>query len=92
MATLTIPDDVAALVHARAAEGGYDDVGAFLEALLLGGTAEDRVPEHLSVRSHEQLVALVRESLASPAREMTSADLDRMRADLVARHATPKGA
>ena len=92
MATLTISDKVAALAEARAAEEGYANVEAFLEALLLAGAEyAGPAPEHLTVRSHDQLVALVREGLSSPAREMTSADLDEMRSELAARHGMPKG-
>ena len=93
MATLTISDKVAALAQARAAQEGYSNVEDYLEALLLGEPERPgAAPEHLTVRSHAQLVALVREGLASPAREMTAADFDRMRAELAARHGTAEGA
>ena len=92
MATLTISDKVAALAEARAAEEGYANVEAFLEALLLAETEyAGSAPEHLTIRSREQLAALVREGLSSPAREMTPADFDRVRSELAARHGTPKG-
>lgn len=91
MATLTISDEVAALAKTRAAEHGYANVEAFLEALVRGEAEyTGSGPEHLTFRNHEQLVALVREGLASPAHEMTPADFAQVRSELAARHAMPK--
>lgn len=92
MATLNLPDDIKAKADALAAEGGFASTDEFVAALIEAeAEAEDLgAPEHLRVRSHEHLVALVREGLASPAREMTSADFTQLRAELTARHVKPK--
>ena len=93
MATITIPDDVKAIAETRAAEAGYASADEYVAALVRGetvGANDYGAPEHLTVQTHEQLVALVREGLASPAREMTPEDWDRMREELVARHGKPK--
>lgn len=91
MATLTVSDNFKAAAEARAADEGFASVEAYLEALLeADARAGASAPEQLSASTREQAVALVREGLASPAREMTQADLDGMRAELIARHAAPK--
>jgi hypothetical protein len=89
MATLTLSDKVTALAKERATEEGFASVEEFLEALILA-ESPGPAPEHLSVRSHEQLVALLREGLASPAREVSPADFDRRRAELIARYGKSK--
>jgi hypothetical protein len=92
MATINIPDELRAQAQARASESGYASVDEYVVDLLRRD-AEFRsvAPEHLSVQSHEQLVSLVREGLATPAELMTQADFDRRRAELIAKHA-PKAA
>jgi hypothetical protein len=94
MATITIPDELKDRAEARAAEAGYASVDEYVAAVLRAdadnrGTAG--APDHLNVRSREQLVSLVREGLASPAQLMTPADFDRRRAELISKH-SPKAA
>jgi hypothetical protein len=94
MATITIPDDLKAEAELRAAEGGYASVDEYVAALLRAEAEKGSAPgapEHLNVRSHEQLVSLVREGLASPAEVMSPADFDRRRAQLTAQYG-PKAA
>jgi hypothetical protein len=87
MATVTISDHVAASASARAAAEGFASLEQYVEALLLA-EAQEKVtaPDHLSVRSHEQVVALVREGLASTPRELRRGEVDRKRDELA--HAT----
>jgi hypothetical protein len=91
MTTIMLSDKVAAIAQARAAEEGFASVAHYLEALLLDEAQYTTgAPEHLTAQTHEQLVALVREGLASPAHEMASTDFAQMRAVLAARYAKPK--
>lgn len=54
------------------------------------GGADDDVdygaPEHLKVRTNEELEAKLIEGMAGPAREMTAADWDEMERRLIERH------
>ena len=93
MATITIAVSDADLqrLRDRAAKVGFDDPAAFVQSLVADELdpditlADAAAPEHLKVRSRERLVALLREGLASPSREMTQADFDQMHADIAAR-------
>jgi hypothetical protein len=92
MATINIPDDLQSKVQIRATEAGFASVDDYVVDVLRRDAAEAAaVPEHLRVTSHEQLLALVRQGLASPAQSMTPADFERRRAELIAKHA-PKAA
>jgi hypothetical protein len=87
MATVTISDRVAGSATARAAAEGFSSLEQYVEALLLAEAQEAvSAPDHLSVRTHEQLVALTREGLASTPRELTRADVERKREELAARY------
>jgi hypothetical protein len=87
MATVTISDHLAASASARAAREGFSSLEQYVEALLLA-EAQEMVPapEHLSARTHEQAVALVREGLASTPRELTRVEVERKREELAARY------
>ena len=92
--TIRLSDEDLSIARKLAADQGYSDTEAFLQMLVTerihGGDSEEfedyAAPEHLNVSSSEQLKALVREGLASPAGEMTQADFDKMRRELIDRH------
>jgi plasmid stability protein len=95
--TLDIPDDLRRQLEARAAAAGHASVEEHVAALIRedveadGGTGSG-APEHLKVRSPEDLVAKLREGLVSPASEMTAVDWEKMRRRFLQRHnATESG-
>lgn len=90
MATITIPDELKSQAAARATEAGYASVDEYVVDVLRAETEvpyDLPAPPHLSVRTHEQIVALVTEGLGSPAQAMTQADFDRRRTELLQKHA-----
>jgi len=85
---ISLPEDLTEKLQALATESGYLTVESYIEALLRveAQTEEFGAPSHLSARDRDQLDTLVREGLATPAREMISADWDQMRQQLLDSH------
>ncbi len=90
--SIQIPDDLKTALDARAADAGFTSTEAYVESLVRSEVEgiDYGTPEHLKVRSREDLERLVQEGLESPAHEMTPADWDEMRTRLIARHRQPK--
>jgi plasmid stability protein len=89
--TLDIPDDLRRQLEARAAAAGHASVEEHVAALIredLDASEDERygAPEHLNVRTPEELEAKLREGLDSAASEMTAADWDEMRRRFLRRH------
>jgi hypothetical protein len=72
MATLnlTVPEEVKARAEAQAAERGFQTIDAYVASLV---DADRAVP--MSAELEQEILA----GLATPAKEMTSADWDEMR-------------
>ena len=70
MATITIPDELKLVVDARAAESGYASVDEYVAAVIRADLATP-----ISAALEQEILA----GLATPSREMTSADWDEMR-------------
>lgn len=87
---IRIPEKVRAAAEARAAQGN-STLDEYVESLIIADATDDFcAPEHLKVGSQAQLLALLPEGEASPAREMTTSDWDAMRQRLIAHHTTSK--
>ena len=71
-----LPDELRAKAEARAAATGRVDVADYIRAWVEGDTAGEvfAAPPHLSPETQREAEVLIREGLASPAREMTAAD------------------
>ena len=84
---LTVPDDLKPKLEARAAESGYPNLEAYVEALLRADAdaADYGAPAHLTPQSREELESFVAQGMQSPARPMTKSDWDQLRRDLVDR-------
>jgi hypothetical protein len=67
--TVTISDDLAALVEARQRAGGHPSIDAAAEALIALGLIADAGENHSAGRSDDELRALVDEAEASGAAE-----------------------
>jgi hypothetical protein len=82
--SIEIPDDLKALLDARAAEAGCTLEG-YVESLVRteAQTIEYCAPPHLKCESRQKLEALALEGLATPTRGLTVVDWDRMRGDLI---------
>jgi hypothetical protein len=85
---IDIPDELKAKIEARASESGHATLESYLQAVL---RAEAELPdyggpEHLNVRSREQLESLVAEGLGGSSSEMTASDWDELRRALIDRH------
>jgi hypothetical protein len=89
---VAIPDEVKSKLEARAAESGFASLESYIEAVLTSDAqvADVVPPAHLSPRDRDELNRLVSEGLQSPVRELTPADWDQMRRDLIARHRRPE--
>ena len=96
MARLTLdrPQELQAKLRVRAAETGHETIEGYVQALLqsdadAAGVSEEEeygAPEHLTVRSQEDLEAKLLEGLESgPATEMTSQDWDDIQREVAAR-------
>jgi len=79
MGTLTtdLPDDIYASVAARAALGGFARVEDYLRAIIVAGLGEP-----ISKELEEKLL----EGLDSPSREMTPADWEAKKRELIEWH------
>ena len=90
---LNLPDDLKEQVERRAAEAGYDSIAAYIEELLRADAHDVNygAPPHLTVRSAEDLEAKLLEGLNSPTREMTDADWEDKRRQLIERHSRRSG-
>ena len=87
--TLDLPDDLRRQLEARAAQAGTsveEHVAALIREDLEADEPDGGAPDHLKVNSPADLAAKLREGLASPASEMTSADWDEMRRRFIQRH------
>jgi plasmid stability protein len=89
--TLDLPDDLRRQLEARAARAGHASVEEHVTALIREDLeCDDDVahgaPDHLKVRSPDDLVSKLREGLHTPASEMTAADWDEMRRRFLQRH------
>ena len=92
--TLDLPQELQAKLRVRAAETGHETIEGYVQALLqsdadAAGVSEGEdypSPEHLTVRSQEDLAAKLLEGLESgPATEMTSQDWDDIQREVAAR-------
>jgi plasmid stability protein len=86
--TLDLPEDLRSQLEARAARAGTsveEHVAALIREDLEADELDYGAPDHLKVRSPEDLAAKLREGLESPASEMTAADWDDMRRQLLER-------
>jgi hypothetical protein len=77
MATLTVPDHIKALAEKRAADAGFADVGEYIADLIQGNPIDG--PEHLLVRSDDDVDRIVRERMNGPWVECTTEDFKRIR-------------
>lgn len=87
--TLDLPDDLRRQLEARAAQAGTsveEHVAALIREDLEADETDYGAPDHLKVRSPDDLAAKLREGLESPACEMTDADWDEMRRRFLQRH------
>jgi hypothetical protein len=93
--TVTLSAETAELAKSRAKSLGFADVAEYLARLVeeeaIDDTREYSAPEHLTVRTREQLERLIEEGRKTPARPMTSADWDQMRHRFRERHAHRAG-
>jgi hypothetical protein len=67
--TLTISDDLAALVEARRRATGYPTIDAAAEALIAHGLVAEAEVDHSAGRSDDELRTLIDEAEASGAAE-----------------------
>ena len=78
MATVSIDisDELRAKMQERAADTGHSTVEQYIEWLIREDTVsiDFGAPEHLKVKSQEQLEAMLEQAMQTPAREMTAAD------------------
>ena len=87
---IQLPEKVRAAAESRAAQDNFT-LDEYLESLIIAdATDEFCAPEHLKVRSQDQLIALLREGEASRAAEMTSDDWNSMRQRLISQHSVLK--
>jgi plasmid stability protein len=91
--TLEVPEDIRSKLEARAAQAGRKSVEEHVAALIRADLDSEEhedidygAPEHLKVRTAEELEAKLIEGMASPAREMTAADWDEMERRFIERH------
>lgn len=88
--TISISEEQLAFAKAQAAERGFAGIEAYIESLISERLREDGpdedfgAPSKVRVNSLGGLRAKIEEGLTSPVREMTRADFDRMRDELVA--------
>ncbi len=94
--TISISEEQLALAKAQAAERGFAGIEAYIESLISERLREDGpgedfgAPSNVRLNSLEGLRAKIEEGLASPVREMTRQDFDRMRDELVAHRISPR--
>ncbi|MDB5323007.1 MAG: Addiction module antitoxin [Phycisphaerales bacterium] len=91
--TLDLPDDLRSKLQVRADETGHGSIEEHIAALIRADVGQSNLanedhgaPEHLTIRSRENLEAKLVEGLQSPAAEMTPADWDDMRRRFLDRH------
>jgi antitoxin ParD1/3/4 len=92
--TLDLPQELQAKLRVRAMETGHATIEGYVQALLqseadateMADSEDYGAPEHLTVRSQEELDATLLEGLESgPATEMTSQDWDDIQREVAAR-------
>lgn len=86
--SINISDELKAKIETRAAEAGYPTLEQYVQSVLRkDADPEDfGAPEHLKLESRQQLEMLLKEALASPAREMNASDWVQMRQAFIERH------
>jgi hypothetical protein len=93
--TIALSDEQLALAKAQALEGGFSALEDYIQSLITGhldrkDNDDFGAPEQLRAASIEQFKTMIEDGLKSPAREMTKADFEQMRQELVERHRKSK--
>jgi plasmid stability protein len=85
--TLDLPEDLRSKLQARANETGHASIEEHVAALIRADLQPDfGAPDHLKVRSQDDLEAKLLEGLQSSASEMTDADWNDIARRFEARH------
>ena len=89
---IQVADELKAALAARASDGGYASVEAYVEDLVRVEAArvEYGAPGRVRAEGRADFEAMIREGLESPAREMEPADWQEMRRRLIDRHRQSK--
>jgi Arc/MetJ-type ribon-helix-helix transcriptional regulator len=93
--TVKMTPEMEKLVEEKLQEGAFDSPEEVILAglLSLGRSDEEDydAPEHLRVKSREQIVRLLREGLSDTGKRYTEADMRKMRNELIERGQVSKG-
>jgi hypothetical protein len=81
---LELPDDLTVKAKKRASESGHASLEQYLQSLV---RADADAPEHLTFKDDAQLESLLHHGIDSgPSAEITAAQWEQRRQDLIARH------
>ena len=89
---IDLSDDEILTMRVEAARQGFPNVEEYLRELVTHDVQLQRQieaigpPDELRVTTKEQLQEMILEGLQTPAREMTKADFDEMRRELIQRY------